>query len=81
MLYQLYLDCNRAGDVLRYWGLKATAFCCFHDCTRLLEKFFAFLLRLPVSRSYLVLLGFFLAAEDCAYPRQTLKSKFWRTVM
>ena len=53
----------------------------FHDCARLLEKFFAFLLRLPVSRGYLVLLVFFLAAEDCAYPMQTLKSKFWRTVI
>ena len=53
----------------------------FHDCARLLEKFFAFLLRLPVSRAYLVWLVFFLAAEDCAYPMQTLKSKFWRTVI
>ena len=53
----------------------------FHDCVRLLEKFSAFLLRLPVSRGCLVLLVFFLAAEDCAYPMQTLKSKFWRTVI
>ena len=52
-----------------------------HDCTRLFEKFFTFLLRLPVSRGYLVLLVFFLAAEDGAYPMQTLKSKFWRTVI
>ena len=52
-----------------------------HDCTRLLEKFFAFLLRLPVSRGDLVLLVFFLAADDCAYPMQTLKSEFWRTAI
>ena len=53
----------------------------FRDCTRLLEKFFAFLVQLSVSRGYLLLLVFFLAVEDCAYPMQTLKSKFWRTVI
>ena len=53
----------------------------FHDCMRLLEKFSAFLLRLPESKGCLVLLVFFLAAEDCAYPMQTLKNKFWRIVI
>ena len=74
MLYQLNLDCNRAGDVLRYWEQQAVF-------PRLLEKFFAVLLRLPVLRGYLVLLVFFLAAEDCVYPVQTLQSKFWRNII
>ena len=26
MLYQLYLDCNRAGDVLRYWEQQKAVF-------------------------------------------------------
>ena len=78
MLYQLYLDF--VTEPVTYCGTGNNKRQSFHNYTRLLEKFFAFLRRLLVSIGYLVLLVFFLAAEDCAYPMQTLKSKFWRTV-
>ena len=61
-------------EPVTYCGIGNNKRQSFHDCTGLLEQFFAFLLRLPVSRGYLVLLVFFLAAEDCAYPMRTLKS-------
>ena len=66
MLYQLYLDF--LTEPVTYCGTGKNKRQSFHDSTRLLEKFFAFLLRLPVSRGYLVLLVFSLAAEDYAYP-------------
>ena len=55
-------------EPVTYFGTGKNKRQYFNDCTRLLEKFFAFLLRLPVSRGHLGLLVFLLAAEYCAYP-------------
>ena len=68
-------------EPVTYCGIGNNKRQSFHDCMRLLEKFYAFLLRLPVSKGCLVLLVFFLTAENCAYPMQTLKGKFWHTVI
>ena len=68
MLYQLYLDCNRAGDVLQYWEQQRVVFPRLYTITR---KVFCD----PDTTAGV------LNADDCAYPMQTLKSKFWRTVI
>ena len=34
VLYQLYLDCNRAGDVLRYWEQQKAVFPRLYTITR-----------------------------------------------
>ena len=70
MLYQLYLDF--VTEPVTYCGIGNNKSQSFHDCMRLLEKFSAFLLWLRVSKGCLVLLVFFLAAEDWDFEKQIL---------
>ena len=58
---QLYLDCNRAGDVLRYWEQQKAVFPQLYTLSR---NVFCVPATTAGVKRLLSIAGFFLAAED-----------------